>query len=269
MTVSNIISPLMVNGDRFVIGSLLSVAAVAYYVTPFEVVTKLWLIPGAVLGVLFPAFASSFASDPTRTATLVDRAVRVMIVMVFPISFALVALGREGLTLWMGAAFAHESTAVLQWLAIAVLINCVGYVPFTALQAIGRSDLTAKVHLLELPVYAVAIWWLTQRFGLAGVAVAWTLRVTIDTTLLLVLTARPLATTRRELARSMRVFAALLACLGIAATLPSTTARVIFFVAGLAVFLPMSWLWLLRPPERNALRRYLGLGTMRSENVTF
>jgi len=67
----------------------------------------------------------------------------------------------------------------------------------------------------------------------------------------------------------MRVFAALLACLGIAATLPSTTARVIFFVAGLAVFLPMSWLWLLRPPERNALRRYLGLGTMRSENVTF
>ena len=189
--------------------------------------------------------------------------------MVFPISFALVALGREGLTLWMGAAFARESTAVLQWLAIAVLINCVGYVPFTALQAIGRSDLTAKVHMLELPIYGLAIWWLTRRFGLVGVAAAWTLRVMIDTTLLLLLTARPFVSTRRELARSMRVFAALLACLGIAASLPSKTARIVFFVAGIAVFLPMSWLWLLRPPERTALRRYLGVGTIRSENVTF
>jgi O-antigen/teichoic acid export membrane protein len=269
MTVSNIISPLMVNGDRFVIAALLSVAAVAYYVTPFEVVTKLWLIPGAVLGVLFPAFASSFARDPARTATLVDRAVRLMIVTLFPIAFAFVVLGREGLTLWMGAAFARESTAVLQWLAIAVLINCIGYVPFTALQAIGRSDLTAKVHMLELPVYGLAIWWLTRRFGLVGVAMAWTLRVTIDTTLLLVLTAKPLVSTRRELARSMRIFAGLLACLGIAATVPSTAARIVIFVAGLAVFLPMSWLWLLRAPERTALRRYLGIGTMRSENVTF
>src|SRR6266851_3323019 len=54
MTVSNIVSPLMGYLDRLVIGAVISVSAVAYYVTPNEMVTKLWQIPGALVGVLFP-----------------------------------------------------------------------------------------------------------------------------------------------------------------------------------------------------------------------
>ena len=59
MTISNVIGPLMVYVDRFVIGSLLSVAMVAYYVTPYEMVTRLLALPAAIVAVLFPAFASS------------------------------------------------------------------------------------------------------------------------------------------------------------------------------------------------------------------
>ena len=40
MTVSNVVSPLMVSADRFVVGSFVSLAAVSYYATPFEAVTK-------------------------------------------------------------------------------------------------------------------------------------------------------------------------------------------------------------------------------------
>jgi len=45
MTVSNIVGPLMVSFDRFLIGSMISVAAVAFYSVPYEVVTRLWLVP--------------------------------------------------------------------------------------------------------------------------------------------------------------------------------------------------------------------------------
>jgi len=38
--VTNVVSPLLVTFDRFLIGALVSVTAVAYYATPFEVVTK-------------------------------------------------------------------------------------------------------------------------------------------------------------------------------------------------------------------------------------
>ena len=59
MTVSNVISPLMASFDRFAIGSMVSLAAVGYYVTPNEIVTKLWVIPG-------PWWACS--SPPSRSA---------------------------------------------------------------------------------------------------------------------------------------------------------------------------------------------------------
>jgi len=74
LTVSNILSPLMDKLDRFLIGSLISVSAVAYYVTPYEVVTKFWIIPSAIAAVMFPAFSMSFAEDRNRTAMLFSRA---------------------------------------------------------------------------------------------------------------------------------------------------------------------------------------------------
>src|SRR6266478_8421516 len=52
MTVSNLVSALMAMIDRFLIGALVTMTAVAYYATPYEVVTKLWLIPGALVGVM-------------------------------------------------------------------------------------------------------------------------------------------------------------------------------------------------------------------------
>ena len=42
MTLVNIVNPIMVQMDRFFIGALVSTAAVAYYTTPFELVTKGW-----------------------------------------------------------------------------------------------------------------------------------------------------------------------------------------------------------------------------------
>ena len=59
ISVSNIIDPFMVYLDRFLIGAVISISAVTYYVTPYEVVTKLLLIAGSMVGVLFPAFATS------------------------------------------------------------------------------------------------------------------------------------------------------------------------------------------------------------------
>src|SRR5499426_3260860 len=105
MTVSNVISPLMVSADRFLIGILISTAAVAYYVTPFEVVSKVWLFPQAVLGVLFPEFAAAASHDRARGARLVEGAVRVILVAVFPVALGFTALAPEGLTLWLGAEF--------------------------------------------------------------------------------------------------------------------------------------------------------------------
>jgi O-antigen/teichoic acid export membrane protein len=184
ITVSNIVSPVMVYVDRFFVAALVSVAAVAYYVTPYSVVTYLLLVPSAIAGVLFPAFTTSFVQDPDRTQRLFARGVKYVFLAIFPLALLIVALARQGLELWLGTEFAEHGTRVLQLLTVGVLINGLAQIPFSLVQSAGRPDLTAKLHLIELPFYLAAAWWVTSNLGIVGMAVVWSARVTIDALIL-------------------------------------------------------------------------------------
>ena len=70
VTGTNVTNALMSAADRFVVGAVVSITAVAYFATPYEVVTKLWLVSTVLSGVFFPAFALSLAARPERTATI-------------------------------------------------------------------------------------------------------------------------------------------------------------------------------------------------------
>ena len=197
MTVSNVISPLMVTLDRFFIGALVSITAVTYYATPFEVVTKLLIIPAAVMGVMFPAFSCSFAADPRWTAVLYARCVKYLLLLLLPTALVAIVLARNGLTLWLGDDFAQHSARVWQWLCAGVFLNCLAQVPFALVQGVGRPDLTAKLHALEFPCYLLALGWLVSRCGIEGAAIAWTGRAAVDALALFALSRRFLPTDTR------------------------------------------------------------------------
>lgn len=82
--------------------------------------------------------------------------------------------------MWLSEAFAQNSAQVLQWLAVGVLINSLAFVPFGFVQAAGRPDLTAKLHLLELVPYLGLLWLGMEQLGLEGVAIVWSIRVAFD-----------------------------------------------------------------------------------------
>lgn len=187
MTVSNVVSPLMSYLDRFIIGALLSISAIAYYSTPQEIVTKILIIPAALAGVVFPAFAATLAREPGRLSLLYRRSTKYIFLSIFPIVAIAIVFAHEALRIWIGQEFALQGAVVVQVLALGVLMNALAYVPFALLQGAGRSDVTAKCHLVELPLYLVAVWWLTVHYGVVGVALAWTLRVTLDALLLFVI----------------------------------------------------------------------------------
>src|SRR5690606_1950585 len=109
MTVSNLVSPLMVYMDRFLIGAVLTVSAVAYYATPWEMATKLLIVPSALSSVLFPAFGFLHRRDPERTARLYYTGVKLVVLALFPLTLAVTALARPGLAFWLGEAFAEAS----------------------------------------------------------------------------------------------------------------------------------------------------------------
>jgi len=181
MSISNLIGPIMVYFDRFLMGAWISVAAVAFYVTPYEVIIKLLVITSAVVQVLFPAFSVSTSTENQKTALLYSRGIRILNLAFFPVVLAVILFSRTGLALWLTPEFAEKSTGVAQWLAIGIFLNAPGQIAYSLLQAGGRPDLTAKVHVFETPVYLAALYFGVKYGGITGAAIAWTLRLLVET----------------------------------------------------------------------------------------
>jgi O-antigen/teichoic acid export membrane protein len=189
LTVSNVVGPLMVSLDRFVIGAVLAVSAVAYYTPSYEIVTRLWLIPAAITGVLFPAMA---AAVPERLSYLYKKGLAAVMIAVVPLAALLAAFAFQWLDAWLGREFAEKGARVAQLLCLGTAVNCAAYLPFTLLQARGRADLTAKAHVAELPFYLVLLALLVRGWGIEGAALAWALRCAVDAAVLFFLAQRHL-----------------------------------------------------------------------------
>lgn len=180
MTLSNIIGPIMVYFDRFIVGSFLTLAALSFYTTPYEMITKLLLFAASTTTVLFPIFVDTFINDRSKLEKIYRQGIRATAVILFPITFLIIFFSRDILTVWLGGVFAQNSTLVMQFLTLGVFINSIAAIPFTCLQATGRPDIAARAHLVELPAYVALLIVLAKNFGIAGVAGAWTIRNLID-----------------------------------------------------------------------------------------
>jgi O-antigen/teichoic acid export membrane protein len=164
MTVSNVVGPLMTYLDRFIVGAILGTAAVALYATPYEVLGRLNVLPGIVLGVLFPAMATAFASEPARARRLYADAATVLRHGLWVGCLMLVLFAEELLAAWIDPAFARQAAPGAWWLGVGVWIKALAPTPFTLLQGVGRSDLIATVHLAELaPYLALVARWTIGR----------------------------------------------------------------------------------------------------------
>ena len=184
LTVSNIISPIMVNFDRFFIANILSASMVAYYTTPYEVVFRLLIIPASIVAVLFPAFSVELTTDLARAKRMYFKGLK-YIFLLLSLPALLIFFGAKiGLSLWISPEFADKSCLVAKIMAIGIVINGLSFLPSTLIQARGRSDITAKFHLIELPFYIILLVVLIKQLGVAGASLAWTIRVSMDFILL-------------------------------------------------------------------------------------
>ena len=185
VTVSQLVGPVLVFLDRFLIASFLSLGAVTLYTVPYELMTRLRIIPSSLASTLYPALSeSSKEEEKTNLHSLYEGSVRYLLLALLPCAAFLLVLSPDILALWMGSQFAKEASTVLQILAVGAFANALTYVPYTALQALGRPDLTGKFHLLEVPVYVGLCIFLIPRWGISGAALASTLRFVLDAALL-------------------------------------------------------------------------------------
>ena len=180
MTVSSVLATVLLYADRFVIGARVSLEAVAWYAAPLEVIQRLSVVPAAIMGVMFPAFSTRLAEPGGDVRGVFHRSRWVILALVVPPVVVLIVAARPLLELWLGPEAAANSAPVAAILAAGVLAHAVAQPSFNLLQAAGRPELPARLHLVEAPTYLAYLMWLTDRFGIVGSAVAWTVRVTLS-----------------------------------------------------------------------------------------
>lgn len=66
------------------------------------------------------------------------------------------------------------------FLSLGLLVNSYAQIIYAYLQGIGRSDITGKLHLIQVAPYLLTLTFAITHFGIIGASISWFLRAIID-----------------------------------------------------------------------------------------
>jgi O-antigen/teichoic acid export membrane protein len=184
ITLSSIANPLFYYLERFVIASTLTVGVLTYYAIPYEVISRLVIVPASFAATLFPAFSYYGSENQTKIKHLLSRPIKYLTLIAGPVVAIFIAYAHQILALWLGEEFAQQGARVLQILALTFFFHALAHVPFTAIQGLGRPDLKAKFDMVMLLVFTGLCFWLVPQQGIIGAAVAKFILTCADVTFL-------------------------------------------------------------------------------------
>lgn len=180
LTVSTVVGPIIVFGDRFLLGSMVSAGAVGFYAAPFEIASRVLLLPAALATAMLPALAGLHAGPAAGFETVRKRGAWLTFCLTVPLCVVGIFLAEPALFWWLGPEFARRSTVVLQILLVGFAFNGLAHLPLVALLAAGRARAVAFLHVGECLFYFPLLYALVGRHGLEGAALAWVVRAAFD-----------------------------------------------------------------------------------------
>lgn len=258
ISIANLIGPLLLYSDRVFLGMLVSAVAITYYSTPYEVISKLLIIPSALVSVLLPVFSANFYTDSQKTKQLFITSSKFILLVIFPIVLLVILFSFESLSIWLGKDFSLNSTRVLQFLAVGILMNCLSLIPNIFFQGTGTPKVPTLINLSELPVYILLMWISIKYWNILGASVTYMFMAAIDAFLMYFF-----AYKRFEIENKKNIFKIIIlsgALLLIAFQINFLSLKIIFAILGIVTFLLMNWKFLLEDDEKkNIVSLYLSI----------
>ncbi len=172
---------LLVNFDKLALARMVSVKALAYYSVAFTFASMATTFSSAMLQSLVPAFSQLLAPErKDEFDALFARGLRLNLILLLPGIAFMAVIAKPFFTFWAGEEFGVESTLPLYILLVGFFFSVLSYIPHSTITAKGRTDIFAKIFWVELPLYVLLVYLLIGKFGIAGAAAAWSLRVLIE-----------------------------------------------------------------------------------------
>jgi O-antigen/teichoic acid export membrane protein len=259
LALDDAIDPIVGFIDRFLIASLVSVAAVAFYGVPYQLAAQGWVLASALSGVLFPLLSGVLARDGRQAHIIFRRAARYVLFAMFPVTLLLVGLAQPGLRFWLGPAYAARSTQVLQLFAIGVLVTSIGSIGGTFNGSAGRPDVNAKLGLVKLVLHVVPLWWVVSRYGIVGLAALWLACVSTESVGMVVFALRAQSVQWSRILRRGLQGVPILALLGVAALDLPLGWKIAYLGAALSGTGVVAWRGVLTAGEKRVIHSRLRL----------
>lgn len=153
--------------DRVLVGSMLGARFVAYYATPQNLVTRLNILPGAMLRTLFPRLSASSRENADQLArgalAFLNGAFTPCVIV------ALFAL-EPFLNLWLGTSMGAACAPVGRILIIGVWLAGQSSLFGILIQAQANPADVARVSWMQLPLFIGALWLAIHSVGIVGAA---------------------------------------------------------------------------------------------------
>ncbi|HEV8353892.1 MAG TPA: flippase [bacterium] len=184
IALQNIAVTILLYLERLLVAASLAIAAVSYYSIPQGLANRALVVPASLMPVLFPVVSGLPSHDAAGLQVRFARAFKYLALTMGFLAATMLTFAPEILMVWVGPEFLR-GTAVLRIAGVGVLVSSVAWLSGTFLQALGDARTVTIIHLVQIPFYAAATWFLVRGYGINGAAVSWTLRIIVSAALLL------------------------------------------------------------------------------------
>jgi O-antigen/teichoic acid export membrane protein len=252
--------------DKLLLGALVGVAAVTYYVVPGNLANRIQGLLGAATQIVFPASAALLArGSHAALVTLYRDGSRLTFLFAATLGVPMAAFARPFLTYWLGGDFPAESTTAMVLLVCTyVLLGMTGVVWGLAFGA-GRARANAMFALGMGAVDIALFLVLVGPYQVTGAAAAYFLSALLGVPVLIAYVERRVVRLRgwEFLVEYARVLPAVVvqAAIGLGlAQVVSGLLVTLVAMAGTAVALPILYLLsgLAAPRDRALLGQFIG-----------
>jgi O-antigen/teichoic acid export membrane protein len=175
--VSGLIGPLLLIGDRLVIGAVFGASAVTLYSVPFQMIQRVMVVPTALNSALMPRLTSQTVEERKQLSELSSRTLEALLT---PSLMVAILLAEPALKLWVGATLGVQMAPLAQVMIVGVWLFALSSIQITLNYANGQPKRVTLAYLVELPLYALVLFGAIEWLGLIGAAVAYTFRTLLD-----------------------------------------------------------------------------------------
>lgn len=177
ISLGNVIVPVMLYLDRFIVASVVGPDIFPYYGTPYEVISRITVITAAVCGVLFPLLAGTMRNNIIEADSYFKKSIFLIFVTTFPCAVIGIVFSKLFLSLWINPDFASQAWPVFSLLLLGFLIYGLFQPAFIWIMASGKPWIVTVVQVFDLLTYIVYLPWLAKHYGIIGAAIGWDLRM--------------------------------------------------------------------------------------------